>query len=78
MPDIAALFARPHQVLDDADHALHAIDAALGMLRALDGLNAELAQEADSTGAKPLELRIGETVREMWIGVRSLRRRMVS
>ena len=34
-------------------------DAALGMLAALDKLNAELAAEAQRAGTKPLDLRIG-------------------
>ena len=41
-----AIMAFWNAPLDDADHAVHAVEAALGMLKALDGLNAELAAEA--------------------------------
>ena len=45
--------------LDDPDHAVHAVEAGLAMVRALDPLNAELAAEAAEKGETPLELRIG-------------------
>lgn len=45
--------------LDDPDHATHAVQAALGMLVALDTLNAELAREAADLGEEPIALKIG-------------------
>jgi adenylate cyclase len=54
-----AIMAFWNAPLDDGDHALHAVDAALGMLAALDKLNAELAAEAQRAGTKPLNMRIG-------------------
>jgi adenylate cyclase len=45
--------------LDDEDHALHAIEAAIGMQKAMERLNAELTAEANETGRKPLRLAIG-------------------
>jgi adenylate cyclase len=44
--------------LDDPDHALHAVEAALGIVVALGALNAEIAAEAKG-GAPPLHLRVG-------------------
>ena len=45
--------------LADADHAEHGCRAALRMLRALDGLNAELAAEAEQAGVSFEPVRIG-------------------
>jgi adenylate cyclase len=45
--------------LDDPDHAIHAVSAALEMLDAMDRLNAELAEEALSAGREAYNLRIG-------------------
>jgi adenylate cyclase len=45
--------------LDDPDHAIHAVSAALGMLEALDTLNTEFAREAEVAGKLPLRLGIG-------------------
>ncbi len=45
--------------LADADHAEHGCRAALRMLRALDGLNAELALEAEGAGVSFEPVRIG-------------------
>lgn len=45
--------------LDDPDHAIHAVSAALEMLGAIDRLNAELAGEARSSGREAYTLRIG-------------------
>lgn len=56
--------------LDDADHALHACDAALGMLAALEILNEERRQEADSDGIAfvPLQVGIGINSGECVVG----------
>jgi adenylate cyclase len=54
-----AIMAFWNAPLDDPEHAVHAVEAALDMLRALDELNAELASEASANGAAPIELRIG-------------------
>lgn len=54
-----AIMAFWNAPLDDPDHALHAVEAALGMQEALEQLNAELAQEARAAGTQPLELAIG-------------------
>jgi len=54
-----AIMAFWNAPLDDGDHALHSVDAALGMLAALDKLNAELAAEAQPARTKPLGIRIG-------------------
>ncbi len=46
--------------LDDPDHAIHAVEAALGMLQALDALNAELrGGSRGATATTPMALRIG-------------------
>ncbi|MEA2780759.1 MAG: adenylate cyclase, partial [Rhodospirillaceae bacterium] len=45
--------------LDDADHAQHALRAALAMKKALAKVNAELAAEAARAGRQPLEVAIG-------------------
>jgi adenylate cyclase len=45
--------------LDDPDHAVHALAAALDMLAALKRLNAELEAEARAAGRPPKTLRIG-------------------
>jgi adenylate cyclase len=45
--------------LDDPDHATHAVEAALGMMQALDKLNGELRAEAEARGEPPIALRIG-------------------
>ena len=45
-----AIMAFWNAPLDDADHALHAVAAALGMLDALDGLNAELRGRSRAAG----------------------------
>lgn len=45
--------------LDDPDHAVHAVQAALDMLAALDGLNAEFASESQRAGRPALKLGIG-------------------
>ncbi len=45
--------------LDDPDHAVHAVRAALGMFDALNALNAEFVAEAEGTGKPALKLGIG-------------------
>ncbi|WP_394888830.1 CHASE2 domain-containing protein [Mesorhizobium sp. AaZ16] len=45
--------------LDDPDHATHAVEAALGMMLALEDLNGELRAEAEARGETPISLRIG-------------------
>lgn len=45
--------------LDDADHAVNAVSAAVEMLEATEGLNRELAEEARRAGRPPRVLRIG-------------------
>lgn len=54
-----AIMAFWNAPLDDADHAAHAVGAALGMLKAVDQLNAELAAEAEAAGMAPIHLAIG-------------------
>ncbi|BCH27456.1 CHASE2 domain-containing protein [Mesorhizobium sp. L-8-3] len=54
-----AIMAFWNAPLDDADHAAHAVGAALGMLKAVDRLNAELAAEAEAAGMTPIHLAIG-------------------
>ncbi|RWP16700.1 adenylate/guanylate cyclase domain-containing protein [Mesorhizobium sp.] len=45
--------------LDDPDHAIHAVEASLEMLAALDRLNAQLQAEVETRGETPIALRIG-------------------
>ncbi|SFT56893.1 adenylate/guanylate cyclase domain-containing protein [Mesorhizobium sp. YR577] len=45
--------------LDDPDHAVHAVRAALGMFDALNALNAEFLMEAEASGRPALKLGIG-------------------
>lgn len=45
--------------LEEPDHAEKAIGAAIGMLAAVDALNAELAAEARAAGEVAIEIRIG-------------------
>ncbi|MBA3448123.1 MAG: CHASE2 domain-containing protein [Pseudaminobacter sp.] len=45
--------------LDDPRHAIHAVEAALQMLAALDDLNEQLRSEAEALGEPPISLRIG-------------------
>lgn len=54
-----AIMAFWNAPLDDPDHAVHAVAAALDMLKALDQLNAELASEAEANGTAPIHLAIG-------------------
>ena len=56
--------------IDDADHAAHACDAALGMLDALAVLNGERRQEAADDGIPfvPLEIGIGVNTGECVVG----------
>lgn len=53
---IMALWNAP---LDDPDHPLHAVNAGLAMLRALDEVNAQLAAEAAAEGKTAIALKIG-------------------
>lgn len=53
--------------LDDPDHAVHAVDAALEMLRALDLLNARLAEESGG-GLPPLRVGIGVNTGDCVVG----------
>jgi adenylate cyclase len=59
---VMALFGAP---LADPDHADHAVQAALGMLDALGGLNARWAAE----GGPPLEIGIGVNSGDMVAGI---------
>ena len=45
--------------IDDPEHARHACDAAIAMSAALEGLNTELAGEADAGEREPLRLQAG-------------------
>ncbi|MEQ1951309.1 adenylate/guanylate cyclase domain-containing protein [Mesorhizobium sp. CN2-181] len=54
-----AIMAFWNAPLDDPDHARHAIEAALGMLKAVDALNVEREAEADIFARKPHPLKIG-------------------
>jgi adenylate cyclase len=45
--------------LDDPDHALHAVEAALSMETAVAGVNEALQREAQERGEAPIVLRIG-------------------
>jgi adenylate cyclase len=56
--------------LDDSEHALHGCQSALAMLRSLDRLNEELAEEARAAGddAKALRMGIGLNTGECVVG----------
>ncbi|MCC7050117.1 MAG: adenylate/guanylate cyclase domain-containing protein [Alphaproteobacteria bacterium] len=56
--------------LDDKEHALHACEAALDMLRALDALNAERLAEmdGDTAGFKPLRVGVGINTGDCVVG----------
>ncbi|MFI0846012.1 CHASE2 domain-containing protein [Mesorhizobium sp. IMUNJ 23232] len=54
-----AIMAFWNAPLDDPDHAVHAIEAALAMLKAVDALNVEREAEADIFAKKPHPLKIG-------------------
>ncbi|MDQ6434275.1 CHASE2 domain-containing protein [Mesorhizobium sp. LHD-90] len=54
-----AIMAFWNAPLADPDHAVHAIEAALAMLKAVDALNVEREVEADIFADKPHPLRIG-------------------
>jgi adenylate cyclase len=54
-----AIMAFWNAPLDDPDHAVHAVSAALDMLAAVERLNTELAEEARRDGRAAVELRIG-------------------
>lgn len=54
-----AIMAFWNAPLDDPAHAEKAVDAAIGMLAAVDALNAELVAEAKAAGETPIEIRIG-------------------
>ncbi|WP_442580617.1 CHASE2 domain-containing protein [Mesorhizobium sp. ASY16-5R] len=54
-----AIMAFWNAPLDDPDHALHAIEAALAMLEAVEALNIEREVEAELFSEKPHPLRIG-------------------
>jgi adenylate cyclase len=54
-----AIMAFWNAPLDDPNHALHAVEAALGMLKALEDLNVELAEEARASGTEPMRLAVG-------------------
>lgn len=54
-----AIMAFWNAPLEDPDHAVNAVAAALDMLRAVEQLNMELAAEASASGADPLRLAIG-------------------
>ena len=56
---VMALFGAP---LDDADHAEHAVQAALAMLRELDALNREWAAQGRPTLAIGVGVNTGEMV----------------
>jgi adenylate cyclase len=54
-----AIMAFWNAPLDDPDHALHATEAALGMLAAVEALNTQRASEATAGAPAPPPLRIG-------------------
>jgi len=56
--------------IDDADHAVHACQAALDMIHALDELNAERLAEAgeNAPGVKPLRIGVGINTGECVVG----------
>ncbi|PSJ57978.1 CHASE2 domain-containing protein [Kumtagia ephedrae] len=54
-----AIMAFWNAPLEDPDHAVHAIEAALAMLDAVDALNAEREREAAGSERAPTPLRIG-------------------
>ncbi|HHZ09864.1 MAG TPA: adenylate/guanylate cyclase domain-containing protein [Rhizobiales bacterium] len=54
-----AIMAFWNAPLDDPEHAEKAVGAAVGMLAAVDALNAELAAEAIAASETPIEIRIG-------------------
>lgn len=54
-----AMMAFWNAPLDDADHARHAVDAALAMKAALEPVNADLRKQADDEEREPLQLAAG-------------------
>ena len=56
--------------LDDPDHAVHAVAAALDMLGSMDALNAELKREAEDDGRihHPLRIGVGVNTGECVVG----------
>ena len=54
--------------LDDRDHADHACDSALAMMRALDVLNQRLRQDAEDGGGQALEIGIGLNTGDCVVG----------
>ena len=54
-----AIMAFWNAPLDEPEHAEKAVGAAIGMLAAVDALNADLVAEARAAGEMPIEIRIG-------------------